>query len=277
MSKQYQYRKHLKYMKNIIPIALLVILTLVWAGVSIVLLLGKESAEGMMPAVIVSVVVAFEALLIRKFLNRFTVVKVSIDGDAIRYTNYKGETIIKYEDITEIKFSSIKYTGGWVKIISGKDNIRLTVVIENIQELLLELKDELDERGMHYTYNSEKFFKFFKTALFSDQSWERIYRIWWKLLISTIAMTGVSVGIGILLNFGSLKLLLATLIAFIWPDIVYMITEIIFGRRIAKTINKETFCIAKYDLDYESRIYKQAALWGAILYIVLIAAEIILR
>jgi hypothetical protein len=87
------------------------------------------------------------------------------------YTNRKGVIIIPFDTITHLKFPSVKYTGGWIKIVSPKNSIRLTVVIQDIGDFLQELKNALDRKEFSNCYNRKKMFSFFKTAEFSNQCW----------------------------------------------------------------------------------------------------------
>lgn len=271
MSNQYQYRKHLTYIRNIFPIFIAVIL--VFLGVLIVI--NRPSIIVISMFSFFSIFMILFSVFIWIFYGRFTLVKVSIDSDAIIYTNYKGDTIIKYEDITEIKFPSLNYLGGWIEIKTAKKTIRLTVVIENIHTFLLELKCELDKRGLANKYNYDKYFMFLKTSIYSDDSWRRVYNIWWKLFLSTILAIGISVATGILLDFGII-LGLTVFLSFVIPTIVYLITEIIFGRRVAKLSDKNSFYIPEPDLQYEASINKKAVLWGSLAFIIILVMQIIL-
>ena len=52
-----------------------------------------------------------------------------------------------YDEIIEIKYPSIRYMGGWMKIKHTNGKIRLTVVLENIGDFMYRLKEILDEGG----------------------------------------------------------------------------------------------------------------------------------
>lgn len=273
MNNQYQYRKHIKYMKNFVSIFLLALTVILWV---VILLGGKEMQDGIVPLSVLSIILFVEAIFIFKFLGRFTKVKVSIGSEGITYTNFKGDTTIKYEDITKIQFPAIKYTGGWIKIIAGKTTIRLTVVVENIQNLLIELKTKLDERNLNDKYDEKKFFKFLKTAAYADESWQRVYKIWWKLIIVSIVTTCIAFGSGIFYNFGGKRMVLSTVFSFIYPTIVYIITEIIFVKRIAKLSDKDAFTVPEPDLTYEGNVYKRIVWIAFICFVVITIAEILI-
>ncbi len=274
MNKQYHYRKHIKYLRYIFPIVLFLSLIILW---TVIILFEKEAKENISPILILTIVILFEAIFIWKFMGRFMRVKVNIGLDAITYSNYKGDIKIKYEDIIKIEFPAIKYFGGWIKIKSKENTIRLTVVIENIQKLLMELKAELDNKGLTEKYENDKFFEFLETATFSDEGWQRVYRIWWKILLLTLITSGLGLGVGILFNFDGFLIFLSGLFSFIYPTIVFIITEIFFGKKIAKIANKDTFTIPISNLKYEERIYKRTVLVATAVYLIFLIVEILLQ
>lgn len=113
----------------------------------------------------VAVLITLELLLINAVLfRRFKYINVTLEEQGIIYTNNKKQIFIPYEDINRIQFSSIKYTGGWVKIVygNGSENIRLTVVLENIGDFMSKPKQKLDERNKMDVYNEKKYFSFIK-------------------------------------------------------------------------------------------------------------------
>lgn len=131
-----------------------------------------------MGIVIVSIFIFFMVIFTIEYfiiIRRFKKIKVTLTESCIIYKNLKKEIKTPYDDIEMLKFPSIKYTGGWVKIIFKGGNIRLTVVLENIGNFLYELKNILDSKGKSHTYKEDNMFSFFKTASLSDESWERLY------------------------------------------------------------------------------------------------------
>lgn len=264
MDNIYQYRKHIRYTRNIVPVAMLIPIAVMW----IILIYFKKTPElfGVISAV--TFILLAETIVLWLFLGRFTKVKVKLGSDGITYTNYKGDLVINYEDITAIEFPSISYIGGWIKIKSGSNTIRLTVVVENIKNLLLDLKQELDKRNFSDKYDEKRFFKFAKTAAYSDESWARVYRIWWILLGLTLATTSIRVGIGYAFNFNFRHSFFSLAVSFLFPTSVYLISEFIFGIRIARLSKRDTFIIPDQDLKLEKKVFKLSLLLGSIFYVV---------
>ena len=83
-------------------------------------------------------------------------------------------------------------------------------------------------------YDKNKFFRFLKTSAFSDLSWQRVYQIWIKLSIATIVTTVVGWGTTWIFNVAAFQTFLLVIFSFAFPIVLYLITEIVFGRRFAK-------------------------------------------
>lgn len=215
---------------------------------------------------IIAIILICIAVIQWYIMSRFNKVRVSIDEDKIIYKNYKGEKIIKLEDIDRIQFLTIKYTGGWMKIRSNKKTIRFTMVIKDIHRLSIELKKYLDTKGLNQVYKEKHYKNFIKTAAYIDDSLERIYKIWWKLMLSTIGISVMGILLGILLGLGEEKTLIFAIIVFFYPNVVFSITEFIFAIKVGRLFKKDMELILKRDTLYEKRIYKNVIIWSLLVY-----------
>lgn len=271
MDNIYQYRKHIRYTRNIVPLIMLIPIAAIW----ITLIYFKKAPELLGVIAAVTFILLAETIVLWLFLGRFTKVKVKIGSDGITYTNYKGDLVINYEDITAIEFPSINYIGGWIKIKSGSNTIRLTVVVENIKNLLLDLKQELDKRNLSDKYDQKRFFNFVKTSAYSDESWGRVYRIWWILMGLTLATTSIRVGIGYAFNLNFRHSFFSLVISFLFPTIVYLISEFVFGIRIAKLSKRDTFFIPSQDLIFEKKVFRLLLLLGSIFYVLFLILAVL--
>ncbi len=277
MNKEYRYRKHFKSLGKIFPIILFICSGLLLILALLILIIKYD------PFVIfffvLAIILFFEGFFTKRIYHRLTLIVVSIDDEGIRYKNYKEEIWVKYEEIIKLKFPSIKYTGGWLLIEAQKKNIRITVVLENIQGLLFSLKQKLDERQMSDKYNNKKFFSFYKTATFSDESWERIYRIIKPLLLTTLGLFVLSIIISILssaLGFRYNFVFLIFMLSLLSPTTIYVISEVILGIKLNKTANFETFYLSRTDNFTVKKVYKKTTLIGGIIYFILLIFIIIL-
>lgn len=261
MNSQYKYRSHLNYIKWIVPIIIVASILIDW--------LGRDPFESSNPYIISSIIQAILAFAIWRFLHKFSLIRVTIDEKAITYSNNKGDQRVEYDEIKELKFPSVRYTGGWMKIISNKKPIRITVVLENIHKLLLEIKEELDRRGLSDRYDKKKFFKFLKTSVHADASWQRIWRIWIKLIVATIITTMIGVGVALIFDVGNF-IIVFVIFSCIFPTIVYYITEIVFRRRVTKLSGFDSFTVPERDTIFEKSVYKKAILIGTVAYFVVI-------
>jgi len=202
-----------------------------------------------------SIIIWAEFILLYFILfRRFKTIGVQLTEEAIVYDNIKGRTVIPYLDIEALEFPSVKYVGGWIKIIHKRGNIKLTVVLESIGDFVKQLKDVLDNKNMSHTYNDRKLFSFYKTASYSDQSWGRIYDYLSRLLI----FLAVNIGAALLFRYfdpsGKLGFLLI-MSAFIMPCTCFMISEVIIGRKIAKT-SKQDLIAPERSPSFEVKVYK---------------------
>lgn len=234
MNSEYKYRPHMKYFKWILSIIFIAFVPIGW--------IGRSPDESLIPYIVISLIQLIFAVALWRFLHRFTLIRVSVDEEAIMYTNYKGNVRVEYEDIKKLKFPSVRYTGGWIKIISNKKPIQITVVLENIHRLLLDIKEGLDKRGLSDRYDKKKFFKFLKTSVHSDSSWQRVYRIWIKLLVATIIATIIGFGTVLIFHVEDYQVALIVF-SYALPLIVYYLTEVVFRRRVAKLSSIELFTV----------------------------------
>lgn len=195
--------------------------------------------------------------------RRFKKIYVILTDDGIIYNNAKGEIKVLYEDIKYIQFPSIKYMGGWIKINHSRGSIRLTVVLENIGDMVSNLKNKLDEKNITGIYDQKAMNGFFKTAKYSDQSWERIYENV-KYFISIVIGTFVVVAVFLTVITDVPLKFLAFICTILEITIAFFIPELIFGRKLAKESLQQSFFAPNRDKQFEAKVYK----WTLGIYIV---------
>ncbi|MBA2664409.1 MAG: hypothetical protein H0U74_19130 [Bradymonadaceae bacterium] len=166
---------------------------------------------------------------------------------AVRYRTHKHDVTLRFDQIERIQFPSIRFTGGWLKIVSGKETIRLTVVLKDIHELVVLLKDGLDAHSKGDTYDAEKLFSFYKTCAFSSQSWERLYENAGPLVVTNAALAGLwFTGPSLMPEFyGSggraLYTLTLSLAALGVLPVGYVIADLLCARRLNRTMDRASF------------------------------------
>lgn len=273
MNQTYVYRKHLR---SSFLYFILMELSL-FIGIAIMLfslIFSNEWKLDGLDIIIITIIlfamfllISFEMLIIYLVLiKRFKSINVTVTNHAIEYTNSKGMTIIPYEDIEKLEFPSIKYTGGWVKIKFKGGSIRLTVVLEHIGDFICELKEKLNEREMAHVYNEKKMFSFFKTAVFSDESWERVYHNYKvQLLIHYLCIIFTTVILCMFENSRNNKLYIYGSLAA--PFLGYLISEIIIGFKIKKRVDREGLRLLPRNLAFEQKSFRLSILAFSIGYL----------
>ena len=269
--KTYRYRKHIRWMKFVIP-AFLVML----AACFILPLFVSRRVDAEFDSVLIglNVFILIEAWVIWRIFDRLSRVEVSLNEEGIAYHGKKGLVEIPFEEITEIKHPSVRYLGGWLKVRAGAKDIRLTVVLEGIGDFVGELKSSLDRLGFSDRYQRAKLFRFYKTAEYADQSWARVYEFFWKLMM-WMALSGV---VGALIGYfhvegrnRSLAVTFWALGSLVWCLVAYMFSEMMLARRFARQANEAEFAVPARDPEVERRVFTRAIRIAAPLYVVIAA------
>jgi len=278
LEEKYIYRKHLrkpaKFFLFIEFIFIMVYATVILANLSSNNTLTKTPSGLILLFVGIGLVIllSLEFLLMyfimyRKFKN----IQLTLTDEELIYDNSKGEVRLPYENIQALKFSSIKYAGGWLKIIHTNGNIRLTVVLENIGDMLVSLKQILDKKDMSSVYDEKTIYKFFKTSKYSDQSWERIYEIVKFFIIYVVINLGIIVVFYSYITKAHFNFLFV-LASILGPLIPYLISEIIFGIKSSKGSSKDSFLVPERDKPFENKLYK----WLLVIYIIIYLVVLII-
>lgn len=276
MEKQYFYRKHIRIMQKVMP-AILGLLAAIILIASIVLAFFMKNELKiivLIPGVFMSFIIVIEAVAIWFFFRRFTKVNVKLTDDCLVYTNIKGETKLPLDQIQKLEFPSIQYLGGWLKIIYPGGNIRLTVVLEKIGDFIKNLKTNLDSKG-NQCYNRKDIFNFYKTAEYADQSWERVYKMFLKILLLTILNT--LLGLILLIMAGNSAITgFWLVVSGILPSTTWFVAEIIFMIKCASDSSEDSFEVKPRDKAFEKKVYTISFAVYGILYIFVSVAMLLL-
>lgn len=201
------------------------------------------------------------------YLKKLKFVKVILEEDSIKYINMKKNIEIKYNDIKSIDCSCFKYGRGWIKIRNDNEVIKLTVVLENIAVFIKEFKEKLDERGLENIYNSKRMYDFYKTASYSDDSWERIYEIIRFVPPAKAFAVVVSFIFSFLISDIDIKFI-TILVTISFPELVVLFSEAILSIKHTCEVRNEKYIVRMRDYQYEHRVFD--AVFVLLLIIVLI-------
>jgi len=109
-------------------------------------------------------------------------------------------------------------------------------------------------------------FSFFKTAAYSDQSWARLYKIFWNFVLLTVLGGVIGVVCAVLAQMSIVGILLWSAVSALWPTVVFICTEVVLGRRFAKTTDEESFTCRPADPAHEKAVYQRAFVFGVVIY-----------
>lgn len=261
MNQTYLYRKHLRTPLSFLMIyagAFMLGIALLTFGFFLTDKKGVDAQLGIIISVVLLftfVVVAIEfTILYFVLFRRFQSISVTLTEDTIIYTNAKSRKIIPYRDIVSLQFPSMKYAGGWVKINYHGGTIRLTVVLEEIGDFISKLKEKLDEKGMAQCYNEKKLFSFYKTAVFSDESWDRVYRYFKSYILISYLSIIVDT---IILRFSNVEwdnkaLIFGSLLA---PLTGLVLSEILIGRKVRRRADRDKLTLLPREKSFEQKAY----------------------
>jgi len=261
--REYRYRKHVRWGQYFFPIASGVVVAAVWIVLASLLRFDSPGAQVILVlASLLSLVGLVTGALGWWLYYRLAGVAITVEDDALVYRYRGGAKRFPYDRLEPLRFPSVRYLGGWLALRSGGDTIRLTVVVEGIGALLRELKAALDVRGLSDRYDKDRLYRFMKTAEFSDQSWERIYAVFWNYSLATLA--GVVLGLFLARIAGARPLMTVAwmIVSGLWPTLVYTTAEILFGRRLAKLSDPASFTCPPRDPEWERALYRKAMAWG---------------
>ena len=186
--------------------------------------------------------------------------RVIVDTEGIRYLNNTKDFRVPYSEIESLKFSSIPYVGGWLKIKSHHPDIRLTVVLEELDELVLLLKQGLDAAENQSAYQRKKLFRFYKTAGIAAHSWNRLYRHFFTLAVASLLFAVLGIAAMVFLFASSaqgpaLGLLLAAIGLTVAPGFSYVIGEVMAMIEFVRGCDEEDFVIPAADESKALRYY----------------------
>lgn len=183
--REFRYRPHIKWFQY----GLVIFMVLFSIAPNIlVAVTSAMKGELFVPAVISALIFSVMTLVLFWLFRTMSSTRVCVDDQGLRYVNYRKDFQVRFDEITGMKFPSIPYLGGWVKIQSHQPDIRLTVVLEELDELVLLIKEGLEGANNEAVCQRKKLYRFYKTAGIATQSWDRLYRFGLGIILTTVAL-----------------------------------------------------------------------------------------
>jgi hypothetical protein len=262
-ARQYRYRKHLRWGQYVLPVFFGLGAAAPWGAYLLLQHIGSPAAAQVFVfAPVLSATFLIAGVPCWWMYYRLAGVVITLEDDALVYRYRGGTKRFPYDRLRPLRFPSVRYAGGWVVLRSGGDTIRLTVVVEGIGNLLQELKAALDARDLSDCYDQDQLYSFLKTAEYADQSWQRAYAVYWVLLLATLAWGALGAVLGSAAGAHPLAVVGWATVSALWPTGVYLGTEIVFGRRVAKLSDEVAFTCPPRDREWERAVYCKAVAWG---------------
>lgn len=152
---------------------------------------------------------------------------------------------------------------------NGSGNIRLTVVLENIGDFMSKLKQKLDERNKMDVYNEKKYFSFYKTGVFADESWDRVYGNIGSLIVTCLTCVVITiVAIFSQEGFEYNKILIYA--SFLVPIIGYAIGEIFIGFQVHKRVIADFYQLLPRNKEFEKKSFMIGNFGMASIYLIVL-------
>lgn len=268
----YRYRPHVTWGLYIILAVFGFQLLVAFVILAIILSTSEIGAPATLVLLYIALVASFAALgfLLRRFIYRMAGVRIRVEDGKLWYERRNGTAIVPLDAIERLEFPSIRYSGGWLKVVSSNETLQIMLVLQGIGNLLMELKEAMDRLGLQDRYDRRKFFNFYKTAVFSDQSLDRQCAIFWKWISATIALAVPEIVLAHRTPFAIVGVVLWPLGCWILVTGACFLPELLFGLRVAQLSDEQTFTCPPRDRQYEKSVYRKAFAIAALIYIAVV-------
>ncbi|MDY0295393.1 MAG: hypothetical protein RBQ71_06250 [Acholeplasmataceae bacterium] len=243
MEQKFIYRNHLKKIQKWmliigIPTSVLFIIL----GIILGIVMGQYIFVG------IGIFFCLYDFLLYKTYDRFTKAEFILDEEKI-ILKIKDviKQEIKYADITKIDSKSISYTGGWMMIYGqSKKPLRLMVTIKDVGLMIKLIKQKVDEIEQSHVYQEDKLNKFFKTAYYADQSWQRASYFMPRFILIILTQMVLAISLLIikeneLIGYIFIVAILTLLFGFIYVE------YFIYVKNIRKQSDQTSWDIVTYD------------------------------
>lgn len=212
-----------------------------------------------------------ESVVIWWTLGRLMKVEVRMEHDVLVYRSAKREIRIPYRSISQLRFPLIPYTAGWIKIVAGPNDVRLTVALLGIHAFVLELRSGLLRNAAISREDEERLFRFFKTAAFSDQSRERAGDVFWKAIGLVLLSFPVAAMVATAARVDADNLVVMMIPGPLIVAFGLVACEAVFANRLANSARQEIYTVAPRDKAFEAATFREAIFIGTCAHILALA------
>lgn len=164
MQKSYRYR-------NIIFVMYYVLIGFAVLIAIITVAMFFLDQEAFLPFLFLDLVLGLEIWWYR----RLKTTTIRVTAEVFEFVNSAKSIKIPYSDILALETKSIRFAGGWMKIITNRHKpIRIALNIKDGCELVKELTFKLSELELFDRYDEDKLYRYYQTAVYAEGSWKRL-------------------------------------------------------------------------------------------------------
>jgi len=269
--KTYIYRKHLREpIKPAIGVLIyiiglyLVYATLIYLSIST---FSKNDFFKDFTITLVGLIVLFLivlGILYKFYFKKFKSMSIVVGKENLIYKEKNKNIAIAYKDVVEVEFPIIKFSRGSFKIKSKDKVIKIIIDVENVGELIKDIRAKIDKNNSNFQFDEIRFNDFYVTACYSDDSWQRIYEMI-KFIPPFVAINIILAFIFSFLVYDQAIKLAITTIFLVWPVLALVISEIILFIKQFIDIKKNSFNARIRNHEFENKVLQRVILSFAIL------------
>lgn len=222
------------------------------------LLHGEFSTVGFLGSVLL---IAFTGLLFALY-RALATSEVALRETGLDHANYQAEGFIPYDELEDVRGRYIPYVGGWLTLVGPDHTLRMTVVLDDIDEFTRQLHEHL--RSLENPpYDRENLFGFYKTATYSNLSWDHLYDSWPVLLGGTVVGFGLTAATFALIGSSTIDVVLGGIMLGVCvPWILFPLFDVaLLARRIAHEADISEFSVPQISAEERAEYLHTVGLW----------------
>ena len=208
---------------------------------------------------------------------RMAGVRIILSEEAIVYKHRSGERVIRFDDVTSIKFGSMMTVLGVIKIRSDDGSIRVCALFDKMHDFLVEFKEALDKKGLAAAYDEKRLHNIMKMAAYSDQGWAWFRKSVPKLALSSFIAAMIGYCFSRVGRFEGAYVFLWVVASAFWPWTIYAILDLNFMLRVRRQSAEDCLSFARQYVRQKEVVYQKGFILGAAAYLVLATGLLAVR